>query len=319
MIKNISIVIPAYNEEKTISYVLDNLRNIDYPNVEIIVCLDGCTDGTKDIVNRYKSVKIIENNKKLGKIATLEKAFRLCEGNIVIVHDSDWILHYEKGGIEKLVDCFDDPQVGGLHFPNHFPFLESKEGIKTINDFAFLGRVWWAKFIHDYQIKYQTMTIKDKKYIDKDKMSFPFLINIFRKDLIGPLKTTHDDAELTLQILQKGYLIRIIDRTFPYFVNRDNAAKVKDIFKKKTKGRIGWSQIRKTYKHGFFTMYPKILCYGLVNSFKTKTFKSFFAVYYYIILTIIHLLLYKIKYLFKPEPTVEEAWGFLTRRYMENN
>ena len=65
-------------------------------------------------------------------------------------------------------------------------------------------------------------------------------------------------------------------------------------------------------------MYPKILCYGIINSFRTKTIKSFLAVYYYIILTAIHLLFYKMKYLFKPEPNVEEAWGYLTKRYMNN-
>lgn len=317
--KDITFLIPAHNEEKTVCFALDNLMKIDYPQAEIIVCLDGCTDRTKEIVQQYENVKIVENERKLGKIATIQKAFSLCTGNIIVVHDSDWILHFEKGGIKKLVNCFDDPQIGGLHFPNHFPFLDSAEGVKKIRDFAFLGRVWWAKFMHDYQIKHQTKRIGDILYVDEEKMNFPFLINIFRKDLIGELKTTHDDAEFALHILQQDYRIRIIDRTFPYFVNRDNAGKTKDIFKKKTKGRIGWRQIKKTYNHSFSTLYPKIFFYGVINSFRTKTIKSFFAVYYYIILTAVHVLFFNLKYLFRKEPSVEEAWGFLTERYMQDS
>ena len=55
----LSIVIPAYNEEKYISKTLDSIKSQNLKNYEIIVVCNGCTDKTSKIVRKYTN-KVIE-------------------------------------------------------------------------------------------------------------------------------------------------------------------------------------------------------------------------------------------------------------------
>ena len=50
----ISIIVPAYNTEKTIRKCIDSLLRIDYPNYEILIIEDGSIDKTREILSEYK-------------------------------------------------------------------------------------------------------------------------------------------------------------------------------------------------------------------------------------------------------------------------
>ena len=69
MIKSISIIIPCYNEEKTIEKVLNNILNLNLQEIskEIIIIDDGSTDNTPSILNKFKEYEniIILNHKKI--------------------------------------------------------------------------------------------------------------------------------------------------------------------------------------------------------------------------------------------------------------
>jgi len=87
----ISVVIPAYNEEKTIGDVIystiSTMENSRMP-YEIIVVDDGSTDNTRRIATRYKAT-VLSNGKNKGKGYTLRKGFRYAQGDIVVTVDSD--------------------------------------------------------------------------------------------------------------------------------------------------------------------------------------------------------------------------------------
>ena len=56
----VSVVIPAYNAEKTIAACLDSLMKQDYPgDYEVIVVDDGSVDSTPDIISGYERVRLI--------------------------------------------------------------------------------------------------------------------------------------------------------------------------------------------------------------------------------------------------------------------
>lgn len=88
---SVSVIIPAYNEEKTIGDILsetiDVMNSGDYP-YEIIVVNDGSTDKTGLIASQYKA-RIITNNKNMGKGHSLRRAFEETSGEIVVTIDSD--------------------------------------------------------------------------------------------------------------------------------------------------------------------------------------------------------------------------------------
>jgi glycosyltransferase involved in cell wall biosynthesis len=101
----LSIIIPAYNEENTIGRVLDSLFR-ELPNVyEIIVVDDGSKDHTADIVSQYASsypcVKLIQQPVNQGKTSALRTGFSACSGDIVIVQDAD--LEYHPQDIQPLI------------------------------------------------------------------------------------------------------------------------------------------------------------------------------------------------------------------------
>ena len=106
--KGISVIVPVYNEEKTIKKVLDELVNIKEVN-EIIVIDDNSIDKTIEIIKRLKSSKIIliQNNSNLGKGATIRQAFPHLLSKFSVIQDADlelntkYIVKYLNMAIEK--------------------------------------------------------------------------------------------------------------------------------------------------------------------------------------------------------------------------
>lgn len=100
----ISIVIPVYNEEKTIKKILLKINNIKNIKKEIILIDDGSSDNTKYIIqNHCKGLyqKKIFLRKNFGKGYALRQGFKLVSGDIVIIQDAD--LEYNPKDYSKLI------------------------------------------------------------------------------------------------------------------------------------------------------------------------------------------------------------------------
>ncbi len=88
----VSIIIPAYAEEKTIGRTIEALLLVDYPDYEIVVVTDGSPDQTAAIVKRYfqtSRVRLLEKRVNEGKAMALNDALPLCRGEILVVLDAD--------------------------------------------------------------------------------------------------------------------------------------------------------------------------------------------------------------------------------------
>ena len=83
MTKLISIIIPVYNEEKTIKIILDKVLNQKQLNKEIIVINDFSTDNTKSLIEDefLDKIKLINNDKNYGKGFSVKKGI---EASLVI-------------------------------------------------------------------------------------------------------------------------------------------------------------------------------------------------------------------------------------------
>ncbi|MDD5355573.1 MAG: glycosyltransferase family 2 protein [Candidatus Omnitrophica bacterium] len=99
----LSVIVPVYNEEATISQVIDriNLVNIDK---EIIVVDDSSTDGTGKILRslQYPNLKVIHHSTNRGKGAAVVTGLTHASGEYAIVQDAD--LEYDPQDCVKLVD-----------------------------------------------------------------------------------------------------------------------------------------------------------------------------------------------------------------------
>ena len=92
----ISLIIPAYNEDKRIRRTLDDYYNgftAEFDNFEIIVEMDGCTDKTTEIVSEFchdkTDIRILEYDNRLGKGGGLRRGFMAADGDIIGFTDAD--------------------------------------------------------------------------------------------------------------------------------------------------------------------------------------------------------------------------------------
>ncbi|MBI4846240.1 MAG: glycosyltransferase family 2 protein [Candidatus Omnitrophica bacterium] len=102
----LSIIIPVYNEEKTLEVLLSKLNKLQLNGVEkeTIIVDDGSIDKTKEIIKKFTQGKIVklchENN--LGKGSAVRTGLKRATGDYVIIQDAD--LEYNSDDYEKLVE-----------------------------------------------------------------------------------------------------------------------------------------------------------------------------------------------------------------------
>lgn len=104
-LKKISIVMAAYNEEKTIAEIINRVKKTELGlDKEIIVVDDGSTDGTREILKNLKDekLKVIFHEKNLGKGAALRTGFSQATGDIVLIQDAD--LEYDPRDYPRLLE-----------------------------------------------------------------------------------------------------------------------------------------------------------------------------------------------------------------------
>lgn len=104
----LSIIIPVYNEEKTISQILNIVKKLQLPGnleKEIIVVDDGSTDNTEKVLSEFKmenlKCKILRHEKNKGKGAAVRTGLQEANGQIFLIQDAD--LEYNPQDYQKLL------------------------------------------------------------------------------------------------------------------------------------------------------------------------------------------------------------------------
>jgi glycosyltransferase involved in cell wall biosynthesis len=100
----LSVVIPVYNEKKTLSELICRVEAVKLEK-EIIIVDDASTDGTRDLLKKYEGqerFKVIYQSKNAGKGSALRAGFDKAEGEIIIVQDAD--LEYDPKEYPLLIE-----------------------------------------------------------------------------------------------------------------------------------------------------------------------------------------------------------------------
>ena len=101
----ITIIIPCYNEVKTIEIIVNKILKLNKYEFEIIIVDDYSVDGTREILKDKLSSKvslIIYNEKNYGKGFCIKKGIEQSNGNIILIQDAD--LEYDPNDYPKLIN-----------------------------------------------------------------------------------------------------------------------------------------------------------------------------------------------------------------------
>jgi len=200
----LSIVIPAYNEEKRIKHTLKSLVAQFNGSCEILIVSES-TDKTDDIVTELSKdsavIKLIASNKRLGKGGAFKKGVENSQGKIVVLLDSD--LPVPISDVEKVISWIGKVDIAVAS--------REVEGTKILV-YPPLARVFAGKaFSHIFNALFN-LNVKDTQCGCK----------AFKKEALENVLNTVEsngfefDAELLFKCKRRGYTIKEIPVTWSY-------------------------------------------------------------------------------------------------------
>lgn len=198
----LSIIIPVYNEKKTIEEILRRLMAVKIPGVsrEVIIVDDGSKDGTREILakikGRYPRFKIYYHSKNQGKGAAVRTGLRFTTGDYVIIQDAD--LEYNPQDIPKLLKPIQEGKAQVVYGSRlkRWPNLKRDESRPRFllhyfgNRFlSLITSLFYGQWITDMETCYKLFPKKAVKGMQLKARSFDF------------------EPEITSKLLKKGYRI----------------------------------------------------------------------------------------------------------------
>lgn len=222
--KKLSIVIPVYNEEKTIQEVLKAIQGVKLPGweKEIIVVDDGSRDGTQKILDTWKkSCTVIFHDHNVGKGGAIVTGYKRVTGDIVLIQDAD--LEYSPTDYAKLLEPFDNPKVTvvygsrflGAHLSTQFVYTQGNKFV------TFMTNILYNTNITDMETGYKVfrkhvmdgMTIHAKRFdfepeftakiLKKGNQIYEVPISYYGRTFLEGKKLTWKDGVVALWTLIK--------------------------------------------------------------------------------------------------------------------
>ena len=235
---SVSVLIPAFNEEKSLEETVEHVLKYDYGNlIEIIIINDGSKDKTLEIARslekKYAKVKVL-NKDNSGKADSLNKAIEITKGDLVAIVDAD--SYPDKNALSSMVGFFGDEKVGSV-----------TTRILVRNRNNFLGKMQSVEY------KVIAFTRKLLDFLDSIYVT-PGPLALYRKTALNKIggfdkKNMTEDIEATWHLLHDGYKVKM---SFVSKVSTTAPEKIGAWFKQRIRWNIGGYQTIIKYRKSFF-------------------------------------------------------------------
>ncbi|MDP4039337.1 MAG: glycosyltransferase family 2 protein [Candidatus Pacearchaeota archaeon] len=203
MVKKLSIIVPVYNEEKTLSQIIVKLQDLKIKDIkkEIIIVNDASTDKSKEIIKllikEYKNINYIEHKKNLGKGSALRAGFKKASGDYIVIQDGD--LEYDPEDFKNLIVPLQKNKadvVYGSRMLGKITGFQIKSHYYGNKFLSFLTMILYGQKITDMETCYKMMSQKVIKSLNLNANKFDI------------------EPEITAKILKKGYKLLEIPITY---------------------------------------------------------------------------------------------------------
>lgn len=136
----VTVIIPAYNEERSLDAKIRNVLATDYPaeRLEVFVVSDASTDRTDDIARSFadRGVRLLVQERRSGKTAGLNRVMPLSRGEIVVFTDANAM--YSPSTIPTLVRYFEQSRIGLVTGYTRYVDPDGEELANTTNAYTSL-------------------------------------------------------------------------------------------------------------------------------------------------------------------------------------
>ncbi|MEK0348093.1 MAG: glycosyltransferase, partial [Nitrosopumilus sp.] len=200
----VTIIIPAYNEEKVIANTIESTLEINYPNKDIIVVDDGSKDNTLLIAKKYqdKGVKVLHKING-GKASALNLALTFAKGELIAVLDADTLA--SRNSLTEIVKVFE----------NEKDIAAVAGNIKVRNKKNWITWCQALEYVAGIQIARRAFDLFGAITI------VPGALGCFRKSVLVDAggydkETIVEDFDTTVKILKSGMIVRGTTKSVAY-------------------------------------------------------------------------------------------------------
>tara|TARA_Y100000034_G_scaffold101914_1_gene126500 strand:+ start:1 stop:1221 length:1221 start_codon:yes stop_codon:yes gene_type:complete len=233
----VSVIVPAYNEEKTIEKTIKSLLNLNYPRnkLEIIVVSDESTDNTVNIVKKFKRIKLINNKHKgIGKASAVNAGIRVAKGEFFGILDAD--SEVSKNSLRVALTYFSSEKVGGVITPikivnikNLYRGLQRIEYTFTALIRELMSRINTLYYSHGVLSLLRTGLVKKLGYFDENNLT--------------------EDLEIAMRLKYNGYEMKMASKALTY---TRAPGTFKELWNQRVRWYRGFMQNIVKYKHVLF-------------------------------------------------------------------
>jgi glycosyltransferase involved in cell wall biosynthesis len=185
----LSVIVPVYNEKKTIRETYKRIRAVDLDK-EIILVDDFSTDGTRDIIKEFEddNTKIYFHEKNTGKGAALRTGFQKATGDILVIQDAD--LEYDPSEYPKLIR----------------PIIEGKADVVYGSRFA--GGEYHRILFFWHMVGNKFLTLLSNIFTNLNLTDMETCYKVFKREVYEKIKIEENrfgvDPEITAKVAKLG-------------------------------------------------------------------------------------------------------------------